>query len=216
MDEQIAQQYLANQKVDGIINLVDATNIERHLYLTVQLRELGIPMVVVLNKMDAAVKRGIRVDTQAMSRELGCPVIGVTSREAKDVERVKEQVIELLEGRVSESPLMLQYDATIETGVTAIMGSDSQLSRGRALAMLANGLGCGSCQNNLLDEQVSRVTDKLALEGKDIEIMVATTRFDFVERVYKGSVNADGQLTLSDRSISWYCILCWVFRYFCW
>lgn len=199
LDEQIAQQYLANQKVDGIINLVDATNIERHLYLTVQLRELGIPMVVVLNKMDAAVKRGIRVDTQAMSRELGCPVIGVTSREAKDVERVKEQVIELLEGRVSESPLMLQYDATIETGVTAIMGSDSQLSRGRALAMLANGLGCGSCQNNLLDEQVSRVTDKLALEGKDIEIMVATTRFDFVERVYKGSVNADGQLTLSDR-----------------
>ncbi len=199
LDEQIAQQYLASQKVDGIINLVDATNIERHLYLTVQLRELGIPMVVVLNKMDAAVKRGIRVDTQAMSRELGCPVIGVTSREAQDVERVKEQVIALLEGRVSESPLMLKYDATIESGVAAIMGSDSQLSRGRALAMLANGLGCGSCQNNLLDEQVSRVTDQLTLEGKDIEIMVATTRFDFVERVYKGSVNADGQLTLSDR-----------------
>ncbi len=54
LDEQIAQQYLAEQQIDGIINLVDATNIERHLYLTVQLRELGIPMVVVLNKIDAA------------------------------------------------------------------------------------------------------------------------------------------------------------------
>ncbi|MGL4473642.1 MAG: FeoB small GTPase domain-containing protein, partial [Shewanella sp.] len=52
LDEQIAQQYLAEAKIDGIINMLDATNIERHLYLTVQLRELGIPMVVVVNKMD--------------------------------------------------------------------------------------------------------------------------------------------------------------------
>ena len=62
LDEQIAQQYIAEQHIDGIINLVDATNIERHLYLTVQLRELGIPMVVVLNKIDIANKHGIKVD----------------------------------------------------------------------------------------------------------------------------------------------------------
>ncbi|WP_220740551.1 FeoB small GTPase domain-containing protein, partial [Shewanella sp. c952] len=101
LDEQIAQQYLADQPIDGIINLVDATNIERHLYLTVQLRELGIPLVVVLNKIDAALERGIKIDVVKMSEELGCPVVAVCSREEKDIEKVKQQFVALLDGKVS-------------------------------------------------------------------------------------------------------------------
>ncbi|GGI75109.1 Fe(2+) transporter permease subunit FeoB [Shewanella gelidii] len=199
LDEQIAQQYLADQHIDGIINLVDATNIERHLYLTAQLRELGIPMVVVINKIDAATKRGIRVDLGKMSAELGCPVIGVCSRKEQDVERVKEQFVDLLEGRVSEEALVLEYDDAIEAGVNALQSKDSQLVRGRALAMLGNGLGCGTCKNSKMQSEVTQVTDELSRQGKDIEIMVATTRFNFVETVFRASVVEDDALTMSDK-----------------
>ncbi|MCH1928967.1 Fe(2+) transporter permease subunit FeoB [Shewanella sp. A25] len=199
LDEQIAQQYLAEQRVDGIINLVDATNIERHLYLTAQLRELEIPMVVVLNKIDAATKRGIRVDIQKMSQELGCPVIGVCSRDAADVAKVQAQVLDLLQGRVSEAPLILDYDPQIEAGVQMLCAKDPELSRGRALAMLGNGSGCGSCKNAQLQQEVNSCTQQIAQQGHDIEVLVATTRFDFVERVFRGSVNEDGFQTLSDK-----------------
>ncbi|MCP3127641.1 Fe(2+) transporter permease subunit FeoB [Shewanella sp. KJ2020] len=199
LDEQIAQQYIAEQRVDGIINLVDATNIERHLYLTAQLRELAIPMVVVLNKIDAAIKRGIKVDVQKMSQELGCPVIGVCSRDSADVAKVQAQVLDLLQGKVSEAPLMLNYDAQIEAGVSLLCSKDPQLSRGRALAMLGNGSGCGSCKNAELQDEVNTCTAQISSQGHDIEVMVATTRFDFVERVFKSSVKADDFLTLTDK-----------------
>lgn len=199
LDEQIAQQYLAEQRVDGIINLVDATNIERHLYLTVQLRELGIPMVVVLNKIDVAKKHGIEINTAEMSETLGCPVVSVCSRDQADIAKVKAQVVDLLEGKVSEAPLILGYDAEIEAGVASLLSDDEQLSRGHALAMLANGLGCGQCKNGQILEEVSQCSDSLSSQGKDIEIMVATTRFDFVQNVYDSSVAANGAETISDK-----------------
>jgi ferrous iron transport protein B len=199
LDEQIAQQYLAEQRVDGIINLVDATNIERHLYLTVQLRELGIPMVVVLNKIDAAKKHGIEINTAEMSETLGCPVVSVCSREQGDIEKVKAQVVGLLEGKVSEAPLVLEYGSEIETGIATLLSGQEELSRGRALAMLANGQCCSPSKNSVLQEEVSQCSDVLSNQGKDIEIMIATTRFDFVQSVYDSSVKANGAETISDK-----------------
>ena len=199
LDEQIAQQYLADATMDGIINLVDATNIERHLYLTVQLRELGIPMVVVINKIDAAKAHGIEIDTSAMSEQLGCPVIAVCSRDEADIEQVKAQVVDLLDGKVSEAPLVLSYDDEIESGIAALFERDESLSRGRALAMLANGLGCGQCKNGQMLNEVAQCSEGLAAQGQDIEIMVATTRFDFVQQVFTQSVSNGDVQTMSDR-----------------
>lgn len=203
LDEQIAQQYLLEQRVDGIINLVDATNIERHLYLTTQLRELGIPMVVVLNKIDAAVKRGIKVDLAKMAKELGCPVIGVCSRDAKDVAKVQAQVLGLLEGKVSEAPLMLTYDEKIEAGVQVLCQTSQTLSRGRALAILANAnsskKNCSPAEASPFQAQIDACSQGIAQLGQDIEVLVATTRFNFVEGVYQGSVKEAGTLTFSDK-----------------
>ncbi|MFQ6370467.1 Fe(2+) transporter permease subunit FeoB [Shewanella sp. YIC-542] len=198
LDEQIAQQFLATQKMDGIINMVDATNIERHLYLTVQLRELGIPMVVVLNKLDAASKRGIKVDTEAMSQKLNCPVIGVTSRNMQDVEKVKALVVKFFEGQVSADPLLLDYGPEIEAGVAALQAADGDLSRGRALAKLANAKGCNSCRRGSSDETVDQCAAQLARDGKDIEVHAATTRFNFVESLYQAAIKTEDKPTFSD------------------
>jgi ferrous iron transport protein B len=199
LDEQIAQQFLADERVDGIINLVDATNIERHLYLTVQLRELGTPMVVVLNKIDAAKKLGIDINLSEMAQVLGCPVIAVCSRDPKDIVQVQAQVLSLLKGEVTETPLKLTYDPSIEAAVLKLQASSDSLSRGRALAMLANGHGCGSCDNSELKSLVNECTQTVEQSGSDIEIMVATTRFDFVEKVFQSAVQVGSHVRFSDR-----------------
>ncbi|MBV7316558.1 Fe(2+) transporter permease subunit FeoB [Shewanella sp. NIFS-20-20] len=203
LDEQIAQQYLIDADIDGIINMLDATNIERHLYLTVQLRELGTPMVVVINKMDVARQHGIEIDFEAMSAALGCPVIGVCAKDGQDIDRIQQQVVDLLEGKISAQPLALAYDSRIEEAVSHTMQQQPDLSRGRALAMFGHGLGCGSCSNGQLQSQVIDCAAALAAAGQDIEVMIAATRYDFVEGVYQGAVRSDNQPTLSDRLDHW-------------
>ncbi|MBR9729288.1 Fe(2+) transporter permease subunit FeoB [Shewanella intestini] len=204
LDEQIAQQFLAEQPVDGIINLIDATNIERHLYLTAQLRELGIPLIVVVNKIDAAKKLNIEVDVPKMAQMLGCPVIAISSRNPDDIKRVQEQVAQLLNGNVSEAPLMLDYHQLIEASVNRLVHRAQQLnlpslSRGRALAMLGNGNGCGSCNNSALKDVVSQCTQECEQTGENIEVMVATTRFNFVQQVFENAVIANEHVSITDK-----------------
>ena len=75
LEEVVARSYLVNEKPDAILNIVDATNIERNLYLTTQLVELGIPMVIALNMMDLVRKNGDRIDAERLGKELGCVVL---------------------------------------------------------------------------------------------------------------------------------------------
>ncbi|MGI2259334.1 Fe(2+) transporter permease subunit FeoB [Shewanella sp. GXUN23E] len=197
LDEQIAQQYLAEQQIDGIINLVDATILERHLYLTVQLRELGIPMVVVVNKMDVAKARGIEIDFDRMTQALGCPVIGVSAREGTDIDKVQAKFVDLLEGNIDEAPLMLNYDEAIENAVAAVRERQPQLGRGRALALFGHGLGCGACANGQLSAEVTECAQSLSAQGKDIEVMIAGRRYEFVEKVFAAAVAVKPHETFS-------------------
>lgn len=79
LEEVIARDYILNEKPDVIINIVDASNLERNLYLTTQILELGVPTVVALNMMDVVKKRGDEIDTQAMEKVLGCPVVPIAA-----------------------------------------------------------------------------------------------------------------------------------------
>jgi len=79
LEEVVARNYLVNQRPDVILNIVDGTNLERNLYLTTQLMELGIPTVVAINMMDVVEKSGDRIDTEALSKKLGCPVCRISA-----------------------------------------------------------------------------------------------------------------------------------------
>lgn len=78
-EEVVARNYLVNERPDAILNIVDGTNLERNLYLTTQLMELGIPVVVAVNMLDLAEKNGDKLDLKSLSKELGCPVVGITA-----------------------------------------------------------------------------------------------------------------------------------------
>lgn len=79
LEEVVARNYLIQERPDAILNIIDGTNIERNLYLTTQLVELGIPVVVAINMMDVVVKRGDKINTQQLSRELGCKVCEISA-----------------------------------------------------------------------------------------------------------------------------------------
>ena len=89
LDEQIACHYILSGEADMLINVVDASNLERNLYLTLQLLEIGIPCVVALNMLDIAEKQHIRIDIDALAARLGCPVVPLVSTRARGIESLK-------------------------------------------------------------------------------------------------------------------------------
>lgn len=94
IDEQITTEYLASSKVDCIINVVDATHLERHLYLTLQLLEQGFPVIVALNMMDIAEKQNIHIDVAVFSQMLGCPIIPLAAAKNQGISTLKQAVLE--------------------------------------------------------------------------------------------------------------------------
>ena len=92
-EEIVTRDFILNQKPDGIINIVDATNIERNLYLTLQLLEMQIPMVLALNMMDEVRGNGGTIDVQKMSDELGIPVVPIAAAKNEGIEELVEMCI---------------------------------------------------------------------------------------------------------------------------
>ncbi len=94
LEEVVAREYLVDERPDAILNIVDGTNLERNLYLTTQLIELGIPVVIAINMMDVVRKNGDRIDTEGLSRRLGCRVVEISALKGTGIEEAAEVAIE--------------------------------------------------------------------------------------------------------------------------
>ena len=94
LEEVVARKYLVNERPDAILNIVDGTNIERNLYLTTQLTELGIPVVVAINMMDVVEKNGDKIDFAELSKALGCRVVEISALKGTGISEAAEVAIE--------------------------------------------------------------------------------------------------------------------------
>lgn len=119
IDEQVALSYILSGEMNLILNIVDATNLERNLYLTSQLSEMKIPMLVVLNMIDIAEKRNITIDIDKLSRILGCPVIGISAIKKDYAEKVKDAVLNAFDFQYSNTA-NITYSLDIEELLNAI------------------------------------------------------------------------------------------------
>ncbi|MBF6057798.1 MULTISPECIES: Fe(2+) transporter permease subunit FeoB [Thiomicrorhabdus] len=99
LDEKVACQFLQCQPADVILNIVDATSLERQLFLTAQLLHMGLPVVVVLNRMDLLLERNLQIDTDKLAAQLGCPVIPISAYYNKGIDQLKQQLPSLLNRR---------------------------------------------------------------------------------------------------------------------
>ena len=94
LEEVVARDYLIGERPNAILNIIDGTNLERNLYLTTQLVELGIPVVVAINMMDVVKKNGDKINTQELSRELGCPVVEISALKGTGIQEVAEAAVQ--------------------------------------------------------------------------------------------------------------------------
>ena len=94
LEEVVARDYLIGERPNAILNIIDGTNLERNLYLTTQLVELGIPVVVAINMMDVVKKNGDKINTQELSRELGCPVVEISALKGTGIQEAAEAAVQ--------------------------------------------------------------------------------------------------------------------------
>ena len=95
LEEVVARNYLIGERPDAILNIVDGTNLERNLYLSTQLLELGIPVVMAINMMDIVNKNGDKIDIVALSKDLGCPVVEISALKGTGVMEAATKPVEL-------------------------------------------------------------------------------------------------------------------------
>jgi ferrous iron transport protein B len=120
VEELVARDYLVNAQPDVVVNIVDASNLERNLYLSCQFLELGVPLVIALNMIDVAEKRGIRIDTEKLSQLAGVPVIPIIARTGKGVAELLETVQAI--SRADARPqTLIRYGADIDEALRELV-----------------------------------------------------------------------------------------------
>ncbi|MEM1981809.1 MAG: FeoB small GTPase domain-containing protein, partial [Candidatus Hadarchaeales archaeon] len=114
LEERISREYIAKEKPDVVINVVDASALERNLFFTLQLLELEPKIVIALNQMDVAARKGIKVDPRRLERQLGVPVVPTVAVRGKGMHSLLEKAVEVAEGRIKLKPFKPSYGREIE------------------------------------------------------------------------------------------------------
>lgn len=120
IDTRIACEAIASGEMDAILNILDGSNLERHLYLTLQLLEMQLPMVVAVNMLDVLENRGINIDLDALSKQLGCPVVGLSASRKTGIKQLKKVMLESSRAVVRENQKPLAYPVALDHAVDAI------------------------------------------------------------------------------------------------
>jgi ferrous iron transport protein B len=141
LDETIASRAVLTHDADVIINVVDASCLERSLYMTLQLRELGRPMIVVLNKMDVLKRQRQVLDIKGLEKKLGCPVLALSANNNGQVHKFKEKLHKSIAQGIKMVPLELTYGEKVEAAIeeaSSLFTSDYASSRSLAIRALEN------------------------------------------------------------------------------
>ncbi len=185
IDESIASRAVLTHPANLIVNVVDATCLERSLYMTLQLRELGRPMIVVLNKMDALKRERQVLDVSGLEQALGCPVLSLSANDRAQVQRFKSKLHKIIVQGVTLSELALDYHDDFEYAANNLKSLFvGQISSARALAIRA--LENDSLVlNGLLQPQRDIVQSQRKQLQLDVDLHVADVKFSYIHQVLK-------------------------------
>ncbi|MEG0570077.1 MAG: ferrous iron transport protein B [Oscillospiraceae bacterium] len=212
MEEIVTRDFILDERPEVIINIVDGTNLERNLYLTLQLMELERPMLIAINMMDDVIANGWKIDCDKLAYELGVPVIPITARKNENVESVLKKAEKLAHGKEFYSP-KIKYDNNTQNAINDILIVLSQNTYQKHIPYMffASKLLSGDEQLekklDLTPAQKSRIDEiSKSYESKnelgDKETMVADARYTYIEEVVKKAVvknSNPNELTLSDK-----------------
>ena len=195
LDEKVARDYVASREADLIINIIDASNIERNLYLTSQLIEMRVPMILVLNMMDAVKQRGIKIDCDFLAEQLGCPVIPIAASTKEGIATLKSQINKAAITKPIPS-VSISYAPALEHAIDAISPEliDSAIQhqcdlRWLAVRLLEDDTLAKQFAGTALMSTVTQLQRGVELETDDeIDILAADARYGFVNNLIQGAV----------------------------
>ncbi len=203
LDERVTRDYLLSRDADLVVNVVDAANLERNLYFTVQLLEMGVPLVVALNMMDVARRQGIRIETEALARRLGCPVVPIVATSGEGLSELQARMLAVADNRQAPGfPLAL--DEAVEQALLRLMPllTDVDDKNRRWVALKALEDGSGDATPRALATAVGEVRTWVEDRyGKDVDLAIADSRYTHAHTLAREVVGQAESLgrTLSDR-----------------
>ena len=205
LDEQVTRNYLLSREADLVVNVLDAANLERNLYLTVQLLEMGVPVVLALNMMDVARKRGIQIDAELLAQEIGCPVVPIVAVTGEGTTELKARMLAVADGQ-QQGGFPLALDEVVEQAVAdleAALGEHPPANRRWLAIKLIEGDEAASRQAPAgIDERLADWRQQIANRaGEDADILIADTRYGHAHALAQTVVRSRGKVTrtLSDR-----------------
>lgn len=206
-EERVARDYLLTQEPQVILNVVDATNLERSLYLSSQLLEIGLPLVLALNMSDILDKKGTHIDADKLSYQLGVPVLSTSATKKRGIDKSLKTAISAT--HKPYQPTFPSYDKRLEAAVAEIMtilGANVPQASARFYALkLFEGDRVLWEKLSLSDFQVSEIRDVISITEKvfqeDAESLVVNQRYLWIENLLKMVKGAeeDFKLSLSDK-----------------
>lgn len=212
LDEQVARDYVAAKECDLIINILDASNIERNLYLTSQLIEMRVPMIVVLNMIDVVAQRGLQIDQQQLSHLLGCPVVAISASTRQGINELKT----LINQAVLESPvphLDIEYHPAIEQAITDLSVALEQKSleyqcdlRWLAIRLLERDTLARKIAGAELVQRAEELEQVIEQASDDeVDILAADARYGLVNKISHLCVNKKHEVSrgMTNKIDSW-------------
>ena len=201
IDEEVTRDYLLSRDASLIINVVDAANLERNLYLTAQLLEMGVPIVLVLNMMDVARKRGIDIDFKKLSLELGCPVVPIIATSGEGIDKLKQEILAITSGEHSGG-FRLAHDEIVEQAIADLMPRLEKCSIAAkenlhwlALKLLESDTNAQEQCGALVLDEVTKW--KIAIEeraGEEADIHIADSRFSHAHALAQTVIREKGKV----------------------
>ena len=200
MEEIVSRDYIAVEKPDIIINVIDASALERNLYFTFQLLELEAPLVIALNQVDFAAKKGMRIDAEKLSEFLGVPVVPTVAITGSGINELLSTAIAAVNGELKPNPLEIQYGKEIEERVQAIEKMLSkklpELStvyppRWIAIKLLERDVDvAGKLKNYKRGKEILDFAEKLATElekihGESSPVILASEKYSLASKIAK-------------------------------
>ena len=207
LEEVVSRDYILNDNPDVIIDLVDATNIERNLYLTTQLIETGVPVVIALNMTDLLEKRGIKIDTNRLSMLLDCPIVETSALKQTGLDTLIETAIKVANKKEVDLPREI-FSKEMEAAVADVKGVlpdtiSEDKKRWYAVKFLENDSKVVESMNLSAAAKAAVDKDRKELETKhddDMESIVTDERYKFIQKIVETTVKkGKDKLTTSDK-----------------
>ena len=207
LEEVVSRDYILNDDPDVIIDLVDATNIERNLYLTTQLIETGVPVVIALNMTDLLEKRGIKIDTKRLSMLLDCPIVETSALKQTGLDALVETAIKVANKKEVDLPREI-FSKEMEAAVADVKGVlpdtiSEDKKRWYAVKFLENDSKVVESMNLSAAAKAAVDKDRKELETKhddDMESIVTDERYKFIQKIVETTVKkGKDKLTTSDK-----------------